>query len=196
MDRFRRGGPWLYSHPRAGGTMQRETFARTKIQPPRFRAGLIERGELERRLGAALTTRRLVLLIAPAGYGKTAALSRQFRRLPEDCAAVWMTTDHEDDLQRFLVCLAEALEPWDPPWRTAPEALANALAGGASLRAGADELLAVLAAIPVVHGVIALDDLHAVTDVRVFELLETLLAGLPENWTLAIASRDDPPLSL
>ena len=176
--------------------MHRATFAQTKIQPPRFGAGLIERGELERRMGTALTTRRLVLLIAPAGYGKTAALSRQFRRLPEDCAAIWMTADEEDDLQRFLVCLAESLEACDPPWRTAPEALANQLAGGASLRAGADELLGVLAAIPVAHGVIALDDLHAVTDIRVFELLGMLLAGLPENWTLAIASRDDPPLPL
>ena len=54
-----------------------------------------------------------------------------------------------------------------------PGALRSALAHGArgvgggsregpSLRAGADELLAVLAAIPVAHGVIALDDLHAV----------------------------------
>ena len=66
-------------------------------------------------MGAALTVRRLVLVIAPAGYGKTAALSRQFRRLPEDCAAVWMTIDEEDDLQRFLVCLAESLERFDPP---------------------------------------------------------------------------------
>ena len=100
--------------------MQRATFAQTKIQPPRFRAGLIERGELEQRMGTALATRRLVLLIAPAGYGKTAALSRQFRRLPEDCAAIWVTADEEDDLQRFLVCLGGI-----------PGALRSAMAHGA-----------------------------------------------------------------
>lgn len=159
--------------------MQPATFARTKIQPPRFRAGLIERGELERRMDAALATCRLVLLIAPAGYGKTAALSRQLQRLPEGCAAAWVTADEEDDLQRFLVCLAESLEPYDPPWRTAPEALASQLAQGAGLRAGVEELLGVLDAIPVARGVIALDDLHSVADIRVFEFLGLLLAGLP-----------------
>ncbi|MDR6539394.1 LuxR C-terminal-related transcriptional regulator [Variovorax soli] len=176
--------------------MQLATFARTKIQPPRFRAGLIERSELERRMSVALSTRRLVLLVAPAGFGKTAALSREFRRLPEGCAAVWMTVDGDDDLLRFLTCLSDALEPYDPPWRTSPEALANQLSAGSALRAGADEFLSVLGAIPVDRGVIALDDLHAVADVRVFEFVGLLVAGLPENWTIAIASRVDPPLSL
>jgi len=54
--------------------MQSVSLARAKIQTPRFRSGLIERGELEQRLGDALASRRLVLLVAPAGYGKTAAL--------------------------------------------------------------------------------------------------------------------------
>ncbi len=45
--------------------MQRATFAQTKIQPPRFGAGLIERGELERRMGAALTTEEDALDLSP-----------------------------------------------------------------------------------------------------------------------------------
>lgn len=84
------------------------TFALTKIQPPRFRVGLIGREELEARLGAALLGQRLVLLMAPAGYGKTAALSRQLSLMPQGWATAWVTADAEDDLARFLSCLARA----------------------------------------------------------------------------------------
>src|SRR5690349_19358779 len=97
--------------------MQSASLARAKIQTPLFRSGLIERSALEEQLGDALINRRLVLLVAPAGYGKTAALSRQLQRLPAGCAMVWLTADEEDDLQRLLSHLIEALEPLDPPWR-------------------------------------------------------------------------------
>ena len=63
--------------------MQSASLARAKIQTPRFRGGLIERSELEHQLGDALINCRLVLLVAPAGYGKTAALSRQLPQLPQ-----------------------------------------------------------------------------------------------------------------
>ncbi|RYF75040.1 MAG: transcriptional regulator [Comamonadaceae bacterium] len=172
------------------------SFARTKIQLPRFRADQIGRLGLERRLGAAMTSRRLVLLVAPAGYGKTAALSRQIQLLPSDHASAWVTVDEEDDLSRFLLCLAEALEPYDPPWRTAPAALAGLAAQPNGTRIAAETLVAVLEALPVTHGVIALDDLHCIGDPRVFEFLSLLLTRLPAQWTMAIATRLDPPFSV
>ncbi|MBT2326630.1 hypothetical protein J7E62_30430 [Variovorax paradoxus] len=172
------------------------TFARTKIQPPRFRVGLIERGELERKLGAALLGRRLVLLMASAGYGKTAALSRQLSLLPAGCATAWVTADEQDDLERFLACLTAALEPHDPPWRVAPEALAGAMLQESGLRPVVSEFVNTLDAMPVEHGVIALDDVHSVADTRVFDFLEELVEGLPQHWTLAMATRTAPPFSV
>ena len=53
-------------------------FALTKIQPPRQRARLIARPALEQRLAQALATRPLVLVSAPAGFGKTAAITHDF----------------------------------------------------------------------------------------------------------------------
>src|SRR5215207_5990345 len=142
--------------------MQSVSLARAKIQTPRFRSGLIERSELEQHLGDALARRRLVLLVAPAGYGKTAALSRQLQRLPPGCAVAWLTADEEDDLQRFLSHLIEALEPLDPPWRLAPEALFELAANG-KLREAAFALAGTLEATDApAGGVIVLDDLHAV----------------------------------
>lgn len=162
---------------------------------PRFRSGLIERSELERQLGDALANRRLVLLVAPAGYGKTAALSRQLQRLPAGCAVAWVTVDEDDDLQRLLAHLIEALEPLDPPWRLAPEALLELVAQG-RLREAASALLGALEATDTAKGMIVLDDVHAVADARVFEFLNQLLERLPSNWTLVIASRVEPPLAL
>lgn len=176
--------------------LQRPDFAESKIQIPRFRAGLIERPELERQLGTALMSRRLVLLMAPAGYGKTAALSRQLSLLPDGCAAAWITADGEDDLERFLWCLVQALEPYDLPWRMAPEALAELAQQGSGLRSVVNEFASTLDATSVEHGVIAVDDAHFVADRRVFEFLGALIENLPDHWTVAIATRTVPPLPL
>ncbi|RZL86768.1 MAG: transcriptional regulator [Variovorax sp.] len=176
--------------------MQPASFARTKIRPPRFRRGLIGRSKIERRLGASLKTARPVLLVAPAGYGKTVVLSRQLRELPEGCAAAWVTADAHDNAQRLILCLAGALEPFDPPWRVDPEALAMLASQDGGLRTAAAELINVLSGMPVPHGVIVLDDLHTVADPQVFEFLDRVIDGLPVNWTLAIAARVELLLAL
>src|SRR5207237_10385341 len=92
-------------------------FAVTKIQPPHGRLALIERPALEERMAQALASRRLVLVCAPAGYGKAAALTRLIDRLGADMALAWISLDEDDDLQRVLACLVAALEPFDLPWR-------------------------------------------------------------------------------
>ena len=172
------------------------TFALSKTQAPRFRSGLIERHALEARLGEALLGYPLVLLVGAAGFGKTAALARQLSLLPPDCAKVWVTMDAEDDLPRFLLCFFAALEPYDPPWRIAPEALAGSVLQERGRRVVVDEIVNALGAMPAKHGVIALDDVHSVTDLQVFEFLQKLLDSLPVAWTLAIATRVMPPLAL
>ena len=175
------------------------SFPRTKIQPPRPRVGaLIERRGLEARLGPALLTHRLVLVCAAAGYGKTATLSRQIDRLPPGTAHAWVAADEGDDLHRLLACLVAALEPYDPPWRIAPEAVV-ALAASDDPRqrhAAAAELLNALDACEVTHGIIVLDDMHRVDDPAVFDFIDQLLEHLGPRWTLVISSRTEPPLSL
>jgi LuxR family maltose regulon positive regulatory protein len=172
------------------------TFAWTKTQPPRLRSDLIARGELEERLREALLARPLVLLVAAAGYGKTALLAQTLRPMAASCALAWISADEDDDLQRFLACLSGALEPYDLPWRVAPEALADIAQQPHGLQQVAELLNAALEGSDVAHGVIAIDDLHCVAEPRVLELLQWLLKGLPRKWTLAIASRIDPPWSL
>ena len=175
------------------------TFAQTKIQRPRPRAGLLlARPSLEQELVSALSTHRAVLLCAPAGYGKTAVLTRALDQLPARHAAAWISLDPGDDLHRLLESLVAALETFDPPWRSAPEGLVAAatLGGERGRRPVIDELVNTLEACDVVHGVIVLDDLHHVDDPACLEFLELLLQRLGERWTMAITARHEPALRL
>ncbi|WP_076999002.1 LuxR C-terminal-related transcriptional regulator [Variovorax sp. KK3] len=175
--------------------MHTDGLVSAKIQAPRFRSGLIDRRALEESLDDALANCRLVLLVAPAGYGKTAALSRQVRRLPASHAVAWISVDKDDDLRRLLGYLIEALDPMDPPWRVAPEALFDLLAQH-KLKDAVAALASTLQATSTPFGVIALDDLHAVADPLVVEFLDRLIEQLPHNWTLVLSTRHEPKLSL
>jgi LuxR family transcriptional regulator, maltose regulon positive regulatory protein len=172
-------------------------FSLTKIQPPRARTDLIARARIEQRLGEALAGRRLTVISAPAGFGKTAALTRQFERLAPGTALAWIAADEDDDLHRFLQCLVAALEPYDLPWRVAPDALlAAALADRGARRPLVVALLNALTACEVPRGLIVIDDAHRIGDAAVFELLDEVLERLPPHWGLVIAGRVDPPLAL
>jgi AcrR family transcriptional regulator len=110
---------------------------------------------VQAQLADALLNRRVVLLCAPAGYGKTTALAHEIARLPPEHAVAWISADAGDDLQRLLECMLAALEPFDPPWRTAPESLVTRV-GRASTeeqRTLAAEIINTLDACEVAHGI-------------------------------------------
>lgn len=172
------------------------SFALAKIQPPRPRGTLVERQALERSLGQALAQQKLTLLLAPAGYGKTAALTRQILQLPAHWALAWISADEDDPLQRFLACLTAALERFDLPWRVSPEALPTLALGARGLGQVAGEIVNALAAAEIERGLIVVDDLHRIADPQVFELLKRLLEHWPAQWGLVLASRVEPPLPL
>jgi LuxR family maltose regulon positive regulatory protein len=177
--------------------VQSPPFAATKIQRPQPRGVRIARPRLEAALDEALATRRVVLLQAQAGFGKTSLLAARLAALPVGTAAAWVALDDDDDCARLFACLAAALEPFDLPWRSAPEGLAARLEGDAEgARRAAVELVNALAQAEVPHGVIALDDLHRVQSPAVHRLLDGLIERLPPQWTLAIATRLEPPLAL
>ena len=169
----------------------------TKIQPPRPRPGLIPRARIEQPLAEALAHRKLTIICAPAGFGKTAALTRQIAQLPAGTALAWIAADESDDLHRFLNCLVWALEPFDPPWRSEPDALiAVAVDERAHRRAATAGLVNALEGTDVPRGIVVLDDAHRIADPAVFEFLGLLLERLPQHWGLVIASRIEPPLPL
>lgn len=180
--------------------VQLTAFALAKIQPPSLRTQVIARGALESRLRGAALRARLTLVCAPAGFGKTIALSRLVQGLhgvPAPARAAWVSLDEDDDVQRFVGLLCAALEPFDLPWRLSPDALAGLpCESRTERRKVAGELVNALAASEVSHGVIVLDDLHRLQDPSVFEMLAMLIELLPEQWSFVVGTRVEPPLPL
>ena len=173
-------------------------LAHTKTRPPRPRAGLLlHRPALLATLQQALQAHRVLLICAPAGYGKTSLLSQALAEQPPDVAVAWVALDEGDDLGRLLDCLFVALEPYDPPWRTAPEGLRDAaLRGGAEVLAVADAMLNALDACDVAHGLIVLDDAHHLVDPASLQFLDRWLARMGERWRLVLSARHEPALRL
>lgn len=172
------------------------SFARTKIQPPLPRADLIDRPALGLPLADALQRQRLVVLLAPAGWGKTSALAGQLAVLPQGTALAWLSADEEDDVPRLLAALTAALEPLDLPWRVAPAALGSLALGPRGVRQAADEVVNALAEAEVERGLLVIDDVHRFADPHVFDFLSALADRLPPRWGLVLASRTEPPLPL
>lgn len=166
-----------------------------KIQPPRPRGGgLLPRPALEQRLRDALAGHRAVLVAAPAGCGKTALLVHALTPPPRGHALAWVSLDPGDDLHRLLDGLFAALEPYDPPWRIAPEGLRTAALDGDARgrQRAADQLVDTLDACDVPRGAIVLDDLHHIDDEAALHFLARLVERLGERWTLVLSSRETP----
>ncbi|MEA2178236.1 MAG: LuxR family transcriptional regulator, maltose regulon positive regulatory protein, partial [Solirubrobacteraceae bacterium] len=90
------------------------TPVRTRPQPP-FRPGLVARGRLVERLADARDV-PLALVVAPAGYGKTTALSEWAEQDARPFA--WIALDHDDnDAARLLASIAIALDEIEPVGR-------------------------------------------------------------------------------
>jgi LuxR family maltose regulon positive regulatory protein len=155
------------------------------LEAPFPRNGLIVRGDLLRRLAAVADDVPLVLLTAPAGYGKTTVLSQWMAAGDRDCA--WVTVDAGDnDPVRLAGRIADALhriEPLDP-------AVFRALAGGV----GSRHLVALPHLFASLRGwtrpaVLVLDDVHALHIAEAMNFVRALGAGLPPGFHLAIGSR-------
>ena len=166
----------------------------TKLHVPGVRPGLVPRRELLRRLVAG-EGRRLTLVCAPAGWGKTVLLSEWQACREETRRFAWVSLDaSDDDPVRFWGYVIGALRT------VAPEL------GGAALRAlptaGPGLVDAVVA--PLINElvelsiglVLVLDDYHFLGAESIHSSVGFLLRPLPPNVHVAIASRAEPSLRL
>jgi LuxR family maltose regulon positive regulatory protein len=164
----------------------------TKLYAPPLRPSLVPRPRLVERLNAGLD-RKLVLVSAPAGFGKTTLLSEWVTGVIEPIA--WLSLDGADnDPVRFLSYLLAALRQIEPsigaaaqlmlqaPQPPPPESLLTSLIND-------------IAAIPSAC-ILVLDDYHLIQTMQIHQQLAFLLEHLPPQVHLVIATREDPPLPL
>ena len=85
-----------------------EQLLATKLYVPQPRSGLVARPRLAEHMNEGLE-RKLTLVSAPAGFGKTTLLSQWARNT--DITVLWVSLDPADnDLNRFLTYCVAALQ--------------------------------------------------------------------------------------
>ena len=169
-----------------------------KLQPPRLPSTLVERSRLLQRLDTALE-RKLTLLVAPAGCGKTTLVNqwihnRQTRTWSKSLA--WISLDREEnDLLRFWRSLIVACQMFQPSvGQTALAHLAAALQppfASFALEPALTLLLNDLARLAQ-GGLFILDDYHTIENAQIHETLTFFLDHLPATWSVLLLTRSEP----
>lgn len=166
----------------------------SKFTPPKSPAALIPRFTTTVVL-KELGVKNLVLITAPAGYGKTAMLSQIRSELSKSEKKVaWLSLDENDQrVSQFVTYLVKslnfvgipvgdaALAAYQNPTETPLEDFRNSFI---------NEVHAFKTPI-----VIMLDDLHQVKNEGTIKLIDDLINYAPPNLHIVIASRHEPALS-
>ncbi|MBO0777349.1 MAG: hypothetical protein J2P37_00865 [Ktedonobacteraceae bacterium] len=164
----------------------------TKLYHPRLRPNMVSRLRLTERLNAGLH-RKLTLISAPAGFGKTTLVSEWTLGLGRPVA--WLSLDEgENDPTRFLTYLVAALQTIAPtigkgvlgalqsPQPPPPDSMLTTLLN--ELTTLPDQI------------VLVLDDYHLIEAQAVDQALTFLVEHLPPQMHLVIVTRSDPHLPL
>jgi LuxR family maltose regulon positive regulatory protein len=180
--------------PTDAAASERDALLATKLHLPRPQPGFVPRPRLVEALDEGLT-RGLVLVCAPAGFGKTAMLADWARR--GRCPVAWLSLDAADNdparFWRHAVAALDRARPGiagqagpllGPPAPPSFEGLVTALINELAAQPGNGEVLLVL------------DDYHLIDAQPVHASVEFLLGHLPPGLRLVLASRSDPPLPL
>jgi LuxR family maltose regulon positive regulatory protein len=164
----------------------------TKLFCPPPRPGAVLRQRLLARLSDGLA-RKLTLVAAPAGYGKTTLVSAWVTAV--DLPTAWLSLDPADrDPVRFLSYILAALQTVRPDLGGAIVAALQS-PQPPPLEALLTDLLNALAALPE-RLILVLDDYHVIESDLVDRALAFLVAHLPPQLHLVIATREDPALPL
>lgn len=170
---------------------------RTKLRPPEPGPDLLDRSVLLTQLRTEVAARRLTLISAHAGAGKTTLAAALVRRHPE-LRPAWLSLDERDNQpEAFMTLLLAALGQLLPE---CPFNSAALLTGKPELASDAIRLMGVL-----INDildcepeslVLVLDDLHVIDDPTCLGALDYLLANLPSGMHLVATARRDPALAL
>ncbi|HTA13270.1 MAG TPA: AAA family ATPase [Solirubrobacteraceae bacterium] len=167
-----------------------------KAGRPLFREELVRRPRLLAKLAGGREA-PLVVISAPAGYGKTSLLAEWAAQ--DERPSVWLALEEwHDDPIRLVREIVSGLEEIEPSGEQAP--LVSGLAR--TLAAPPSELASVLPPLAAALEsrkrpiVLILDDVQTITDARALQVLATVAEHLPQGSQLVLASRTRPALPL
>jgi LuxR family maltose regulon positive regulatory protein len=176
-----------------GEGAERAVLLATKLHVPGLGGRFVHRGALLEALSVG-RGRRLTLLSAPAGWGKTTLLAQWALGTGEDQRLGWLTLDRSDnDPVWFWMYVVAALQEVKAGVGTRAVEL---------LAMGADPVQVVLPTLlndlDTIEGamVLILDDYHLVVNPAVHEQMALFIGRMPANLRLVLATRSDPMLPL
>jgi LuxR family maltose regulon positive regulatory protein len=175
-------------------TPKQPVLLETKLHAPTPGPNILARPYLAAVLAAG-ASKRLTLVSAPAGFGKTTLLAAWCAAEKEHRPSGWVDLDRSDnDPKRLWTYVVEALHRMDPA--VGEQSLAALQAPGTSL---VDDVLPLLVnelAALTGPAVLVLDDFHLVEDVECHRSMAFLVERLPRTLQLVLSTRSDPPLGL
>src|SRR5690349_12537562 len=165
-----------------------------KIQPPNLRDETLARTRLLDWLDVKIH-RRLVYVIADAGYGKTTLLADFSRRTR--LRTLWYRLDEDDrDWVGFLAHLVASGREHDPRFAPRTASILRSLEpGGPSREDAVDTFIEELPSITADGAALILDDFHLadeVSDIRT--IAREIVARGPERLSIVFASRRPPSI--
>jgi LuxR family maltose regulon positive regulatory protein len=173
-----------------------DSLVYTKLRPSQARPELVARPQLTAKLERE-PGRKLTLISAPAGFGKTTLLVEWLKEREDgDRSVAWVSLDEGDnDPVRFLSYLVAALR------RIVGEEFGEGVLAALRspepprMEAVLGAFVNELADLPGEVGVV-LDDYHVIDSESVHRIVSFLLEHLPPNVHLVVSTRIDPPLPL
>jgi LuxR family maltose regulon positive regulatory protein len=182
------GSPPGSGRPSGGVRVRLEPAIAVKLRPLSMNPSQVVRRAIVE-LVCAPRAARLVLIRAPAGFGKTTTMLQCRDRLHDaGTRTAWLTLDRSDnDASRFLGCLAAVLS--------------SLLPDGAASHGHDGTLPAIMAALAALAAAqrpfaLFIDELEQIRDPGIVGLLRDLIAGLPDEGRIVMGTRSVPDLSL
>ena len=171
---------------------QGKHLLKTKFYVPSIRSNQIARPRLSDLINVGMN-HALILVSAPAGYGKTTLVSSWLKE--KEIPSAWLSLDGGDnDPIRFLQYLLAALVPIAP---NIEDDILGMLQGIQPAQfENVINLLANELASFSDPFVLVLDDLHVLHSETVLKMISYLLEHIPPQMHLAILTRTDPPVPL
>ncbi len=172
----------------------KEAVIATKITVPTAPVSSLTRSRLAEIVSAS-AGKRLVLICAPAGYGKTTIMSQWAQSLgDEDRSLAWLTLDGADnDPGRLYYYLDLVLSARDVQTVAGTEIKTDRIRGVSRAHAS---LLAASLEHPGAPTTIFIDDFEAIDNTESQRLLEMLLWQLPPGVCMVVATRTKPQWKL
>lgn len=164
----------------------------TKLHIPHIGNNIIHRPELSEKLNQGLN-RKLILVSAPAGFGKTTVVSDWISQ--NKIPTAWFSIDKADnDPVDFVNYIIAGIQSIHSEFGQSTLTLLNS-PSKPSIQSIVSLLINDILQITQ-NFLLVLDDFHLITDKEVLELMTYLLEHTPDNIHNVILTRSDPSLSI